>query len=94
MQQLLPVAKARGGSSPYSLGVSINCAGSSFKGSGDGQGLRSLGETFISSVNSAFASAEMAVDSPNQTPFFKWALLSVNRTPKVLLGSKGGEHLA
>ena len=47
-------------------------------------------EPFISSINSAFPSAEMAVDLPNQTPFFKWVLLSVNHTPKVLLESKGG----
>ena len=47
-------------------------------------------EPFISSVNSAFPSAEMAVDFPNQTPFFKWALPSVNHTREVLLGSKGG----
>ena len=47
-------------------------------------------EPFISSINSAFPSAETAVDLPNQTPFFKWALLSVNHTPKVLLESKGG----
>ena len=47
-------------------------------------------EPFISSVNSAFPSAEMAVDLRNQTKFFKWALVSVNHTAKVLPGSKGG----
>ena len=89
-QQLLPIAKTLGGSSPYSIGVSTNCAGSSFKGSGDGQGLSSLGGTFYFLINSAFPSAEVAVDLPKQTPFFKRALPSVNHTAKVLLGWKGG----
>ena len=86
MLQLSPVPKALRGSSPCSIGIGINFAGSSFKGSGDGWDSAHGAEHFISSVKSVFPSAEMAADLPNQIPLFKWALVSVNHTPYVLLG--------